>query len=238
MNYKGFVDVSIEYAHTYLGKPIGKEHEQGAMIAKYLKKIFEGRGDSTSLLLLIDDYNSGGNKESYSSEYIQFLESFGIKPTHLMWESDCVEPAKKLLEGIPTVKPGFNEYGKYEKDGKIYVSPKKGKKIKVIEDSKYKCPLLAAASEASQLGLVNVKNEALTNLGNYSAKTAVIVLPISYEGMEIQAGNIIELAYSISPQPIYHFYFSIENTPSMDQVFQSVMEQQIKSVPQEKFKSP
>lgn len=225
MNYKE-TDVSIEYAHTYLGSPIKKDDEIGAKTAKYIKEIFEDCGLSTTQLVLIDDYNHNpyyptnmpleDAKSSYWLAYEEFLESLGIKPTHLVWESDCIGPAKALLEGIPTVDPCSNQQGKYQKNGSIYLLPKHGpnpeKKIKVVDNGKYQCPLLAAVSEAAQVGLGGVSYKALNGTGHYAGKCAVVVLPLGYgakpwgyEEIEAKSSKILKVAYG--EVPVFNYFF-------------------------------
>ncbi len=217
MNYKDSVDVSIEYAHTYLGKPIGKEHELGAKVANSIKEICEDDGLITAQLLLIDDYNSSsGNKEEYSKWYAVFLESMGIKPTHLVWEADCVEPAKRFLQHIPHVEPGFNQPGKYTKNGCLYLLPAEGKRIKVLENGKYQCPLLAVMSEASQLGLADVPHEKLGYEMHYSGKHALIILPYEYTETEGKVKRIFSSFYSKNAN-LHHLFFS-HIVPDKDQL--------------------
>jgi len=209
--------ISMEYGHTYLGDLPSAETEMGATIAKNIEDIAASAGVPVSRLVLIDDYNrSGGGKEEYAESYSKYLESFGMKPTHIVWEGDCVVPAEILVNSLSKVRPGANLPGKYYKGDKTYVLPHGGRKIKVIEGKKYQCPLLAAVSELSQLGIVDVPCRATGELQHYAGNAAIIVLPEQYRAVEENADKIISL-FDGDDHPIYRFFFS-GSRPSKDDV--------------------
>ena len=221
MKWKGIIKegskiigISIEYGHTYLGDP--PTEEAGIAIAKDIEDIATNAGVGVSRLVLIDDYNrSGEGKEEYASFYSKHLEFFGMKPTHIVWEGDCVGPAKTLLDSLREVPPGANLLGKYFKGENMYVSDPSGKRIKVRHGMHYQCPVLAAVSELSQLGLVDVPYHATGELRHYKGKAAVVVLPMQYRPVEENANRLISLLYG-DEHAIHRFFF--DGRPSKDYV--------------------
>lgn len=91
--------VNIEYAHIYGDQSPAEEQQRATECVKRLIKGIN-KDDSFCLTVLIDEYHPQ-QQSLLLHDYIDFLDSHGVRPHYVVLESDLRKLAYKVLYSIP-----------------------------------------------------------------------------------------------------------------------------------------
>lgn len=160
-------NVSIEYAHIYTNKKISLEQKTSLQILGKLKKDLEGKNQSISLVILVDDYSFPDPTFDYE-KFVLWLSSKGFKPNIILRESQLIPLCDQVLQKVrdAKVKEGLVSY---------------------IKAKKYPCSLFIAAWYLLRLGYLKHSS---FNTGSFASKL-INILPSSFKPFEDKALEII-----------------------------------------------
>ena len=95
------VDYNIEFAHIYSDQSeLTDEQIKSAEVTKKIIDSLKKNGKSFVLTLLVDEYHPKFHKLNFN-RFLKKLETFGLPPTYIGYESKMVSAAKLLLKSIP-----------------------------------------------------------------------------------------------------------------------------------------
>jgi hypothetical protein len=187
------VDVSVEFAHVYGDETFGPEHLAGLLETKRLRRNLDSAGQTSSLVVLIDDYNPGTvslDPEGFAGT----LMRHGAAPDHLVLESSLAETAMFLLDCV---------------DGR----ERRGLRRYIESRGRIPCALLLAAWHLVRLGAMPLPLEADKTRAVFTdmplvAKESLTVLPARFADVEKRALEIIESTpfHQVRPRISHHFF--------------------------------
>jgi hypothetical protein len=160
-------DVSIEYAHIYTNQYITEEHKTSVQELKRLATEIEAKGQSKSLVVMVDDYSFPDPSFDYDS-FSAWLAEQGFKPDLLIRESELIPLCDEVLAMVrePKLKQQLNDY---------------------IKAKKYPCSLFIAAWYLLRLG----KLSSPLMPKDLRAKQLMNILPESFKPFEDKGLEII-----------------------------------------------
>ena len=172
---------SIEYAHIYTNSKISQEHR---LSLKILSQINKEEGNSSSLVVMIDDYSFPDPSFNYE-EFILWLTKEGFRPDLMIRESQLIPSCDEVLKLIK------NE--NLVKEISDYVIAKK-----------YPCSLFIATWYLIRLGYVS----SLIFDSSLIARKLINILPLSFKPFEDKALEIINSThFSEAINQIEYRYF-------------------------------
>ena len=153
------------------------------------------------LTLLVDEYHPQFHKLNFN-KFLKDLDSLGVPPTYIAYESRMISAARMLLKSIPRdLKKTVRFHPQITISEKITYLVNNGKKIQlktrgsIIHFSRYTCALLSTAWVLLRFGVIQAKNAVeltgMTQPKPFAAKNIINVLPRIYEGVEKANKNII-----------------------------------------------
>ncbi|MEA2715334.1 MAG: hypothetical protein QOG91_362 [Candidatus Parcubacteria bacterium] len=160
-------DISIEYAHIYTNDKIGDEHKLSLQILGQLMKERSIQRESSSLVVMIDDYSFPDPAFDYES-FVSWLSENGYKPDGYFRESQLLSVCDSVLK-LVTDSDLRNQIASY------------------IRSKKYPCSLFVAAWYLLRLGLIS--SPAFDH--GLTGKKVVNILPFSLKPFEDKAMEII-----------------------------------------------
>ena len=196
------VDYNIEFAHIYSNQSsLTDEQRESAKITKKITDRLSKKNKSFVLTLLVDEYHPKFHKLNFN-KFLKDLDSLGVQPTYIAYESRMISAARMLLKSIPrdlkkTVRfhpqITINEKITYLTNNKVKIKLKT--RGSIIHFSRYTCALLSTAWVLLRLGVIQAKNAVeltgMTQPKPFAAKNIINVLPRIYEGVEKANKNII-----------------------------------------------
>ena len=160
-------DVSIEYAHIYTNQRISDEHQIYLEVLDGIKSDLEFKKQTSSLVVLVDDYSFPDPTFDYSS-FSDWLEDHDFKPDLLLRESQLIPICDEVLDLVISskLKQQITDY---------------------ITSKKYPCSLFIAAWYLLRLGKLNssIMNNSL------QANRLINILPESFKPFEDKGLEII-----------------------------------------------
>ncbi len=196
------VDYNIEFAHIYSNQP--KLTDEQLKSAKKTKKIIKRLSEEKKtfvLTLLVDEYHPKFHKLNFN-KFLKDLDSLGVPPTYIAYESRMISAARMLLKSIPrdlkkTVR--FHPQIMISEKSTYLVNNRVKIKLKtrgsIIHFSRYTCALLSTAWVLLRFGVIQAKNAVeltgMTQPKPFAARNIINVLPRIYEGVERANKNII-----------------------------------------------
>ena len=214
------VDYNIEFAHIYSDQlELTDEQIKSAEVTKKLIKKIVNENKTFVLTLLVDEYHPKFHKLNFG-RFLKKLDSLGVPPTYIAYESKMISAAKLLMKSIPgDMKKTTKFHPTITVNEKItYLVDKTGKKIKlrtkgsIVHFSRYTCAILSTAWVLLRFGVIQAKNAVeltgMTKPKPFAAKNIINVLPKKYEGIEIANKNIVLASrYKQFAKNIYSEYF-------------------------------
>ncbi len=176
-------DFSIEYAHIYTNSKIGDEHKMSLDVLGNLGKETKLAQQTTSLVVMVDDYSFPDPSFDYDS-FLGWLSEAGYSPDLTLRESQLIplcDEVIKLIEDHKLVEQ-ISDY---------------------IRAKKYPCSLFIATWYLLRLGHIS---SPIFN-PDFISKKLINILPISFKPFEdkaleiiqatkfSEAGNLIEYRY-------------------------------------------
>ena len=163
-------DISIEYAHIYTNNKINEEHEKSLQILGELKNELEKTNQTSSLVVLVDDYSFPDPTFDYE-DFAKWLGSHNFQPDLIIRESQLIPLCDQVLDLVENEKL-------------------KNQIIDYVKNKKYPCSLFVAAWYLLRLGFLSfelfsddLKTERLINILPESFK------PFEDKGLEIIAST-------------------------------------------------
>lgn len=188
------VDVSIEFAHVYGDETFGPEHRAGLLETRHLRQSPDYAGLTSSLVVLIDDYNPGTVSLDLG-RFVGTLSRHGAAPDHVVFESSLVETATFLLECVE---------GREGRGLRRYIESRR----------RIPCALLLAAWHLVRLGTLPLPMEAGKTRAVFTDRPLVgneslTILPARFASVEQRALEIIESTpFQQARARIRHHFFA------------------------------
>ncbi|KXK08917.1 MAG: hypothetical protein UZ21_OP11001000476 [Microgenomates bacterium OLB22] len=160
-------DISIEYAHIYTNNRIDEEQKISVTVLNSVLTDLRGTGQTTSLVLLVDDYSFPDPTFDYDA-LVAWLTEEGFKPDVLLRESQLIPLCDLVLNKVTNqnIKENLVDY---------------------IKAKKYPCSLFIATWYLLRLGYI----EWGLYPKEYHARKLLNILPKSFEPFELQGLEII-----------------------------------------------
>ena len=160
-------DVSVEYAHIYTNQHISEEHKVSLEALGQLKSSLESENESSSLVVMVDDYSFPDPTFNYD-EFSAWLNENGHKPDLVIRESQLIPICDVVLSQIT--------------DKKL-----RQQIVDYIKAKKYPCSLFIAAWYLLRLG----KLESPLLPTSLIANKLINILPESFKPFEDKGLEII-----------------------------------------------
>ncbi len=164
---KSALNVSVEYAHIYTNNKISKEHELSLNILKKLQAKLENQKQTSSLVILVDDYSFPDPTFDYK-KFTLWLSKKGFQPDLIFRESQLIPLCDEVLRKLNN-KELYSQLVDY------------------IKTRKYPCSLFIAVWYLLRCGFLEHKSFSK----KICASHLINILPISFKPFEDKALEII-----------------------------------------------
>lgn len=165
-------DYNIEFAHIYMNENFTVEHFKSAKLALEKILVLQRQGKMITSTVLIDDYNPT-DKILDVKKFVNELDSLGIRPNYLVYESKMVNFKEQLLSEM-------NE--RYRR-----------KYLRYMENhDRIPCSFLVAIWHLMRLGIIEIDHVmAIHKAQPFIAHKIITILPQRYGSIEKKALEII-----------------------------------------------